>query len=428
MRQTTRRIALFFCFAFCLAALSNLAQAQTFTVLHAFTGGADGAGPASGVTLGGPGILYGTTSSGGTGGNGHDGVAFKLTQRGSGWELEPLYEFNSEAGINPLGPLTFRNGALYGTTEYGGAGGGGTVFELQPPPTACKTSICYWNETVLHSFAGGPNDGENPYFTNLVFDQAGNLYGTTAYGGTGSGPFCNVRGGGNLGCGTAFQLSPSGGGWTFNIVHNFESNGIDGVQPWFGMIFDAAGNLYGTTTYGGISSEEAGVAFELTPSGGAWTETILYDFVSDYQGGSAGANYLVMDESGNLYGSYGTNEPQIVAGIFELTRSEGGWSFSTLATINACSVTGIARDTAGNFYGACSGGGQYDWGWVFELTNSGGSWTVTDLHDFTLGGDGGGPGPVVLDSSGNLYGTAGLGGILGDCGLDGCGTVWEITP
>ena len=104
MRQTTRRVALFFCFTLSLAVLSNIAQAQTFTVLHTFTGGADGADPVSGVTIGGTGILYGTTYSGGTGNNGYGGVAFKLEQRGSGWELEPLHEFNGGAYSGPGGP------------------------------------------------------------------------------------------------------------------------------------------------------------------------------------------------------------------------------------------------------------------------------------------------------------------------------------
>ena len=419
MRPASRRIALFFCFTFSLAVLSNIAQAQTFTVLHAFTGGADGASPLSGVTIGGSGILYGTTYSGGTGDNGLDGVAFKLAQRGSGWELEPLYEFSGVGeGYAPLGPLTVRNGALYGTTgEYGGTGAKGTVFELQPPPTACKTSICYWNETVLHSFAGGPNDGANPYFTNLVFDQAGNIYGTTQRGGNGSGPFC-----GTIGCGTVFELSPSRGGWTFSIIHNFQSNGIDGVQPLYGVSFDPAGNLYGTTLYGGISSQEAGTVFELTPSGGTWAENILYSFFSNPMGAPVDATTLIMDQSGNLYGSAAAAGPQSAGTVFELTPSQGGWIFSTLYTFTACSAQPLAIDTAGNLYGTCTGGGQYDSGWIFELTNSGGSWMVTDFYDFTGGSGGAGPfGPIVFDSNGNLYGTTYGGG-------NGYGTVWEITP
>jgi len=431
MRPTIRRISLFFCFTFSLAVLCNIAQAQTFSVLHAFTNGGDGADPLSGVTIGGPGILYGTAYQGGTGDNGYGGVVYKLAQRGSGWQLQPLYEFNYGLDGGPLGPVTIgRNGALYGTTYGGGTGdGGGTVFELQPPPTGCRTAICYWNQTVLHSFAGLPNDGSEPQFTKLVFDQAGNLYGTTEYGGNGSGRFCNVIGR-NAGCGTAFELSPSGGGWTYSIIHKFQNNGIDGVQPLFGMIFDPAGNLYGTTMYGGDPVQEAGAVFELTPSGGTWTENILYDFFSAENGSSANATTLIMDQSGNLYGSTDTGGAHSTGTVFELTRSEGGWVFSTLYTFTACSAQPIVRDTAGNLYGACYAGGQYDYGWVFKLTNSGGSWTVTDLHDFNGRSDGAYPGPVVLDSSGNLYGTANEGGISGDCGLssNGCGVVWEIAP
>jgi uncharacterized repeat protein (TIGR03803 family) len=424
MPHATRRIAFLLCFTFSLALLSNIAQAQSFTVLHAFTGGADGADPLSGVTIGGPGILYGTTYSGGTGENGNGGVAFKLAQRGSGWELEPLYEFSGVGeGYAPLGPVTVRNGALYGTTsEYGGTGSTGTVFELQPPPTACKTSICYWNETILHSFTGAPNDGASPQFTNLVFDQAGNIYGTTQRGGNGSGPFC-----GSSGCGTVFELSPSGGRWTFSIIHNFQSNGIDGVQPTYGVIFDPAGNLYGTTLYGGNSTQEAGTVFELTPSGGSWAENILYSFFSNSMGAPVDATTLVMDQSGNLYGSTVSGGPHSDGTIYELTPSEGGWNFSTLYTFDGCDPQPLAMDTAGNLYGTCTGGGQYDHGWVFKLTNSGGSWMISDFYDFTGGSGGAFPfGPIVFDSSGNLYGTTTEGGNLADCGGTGCGTVWEI--
>lgn len=423
MRQTTRRIALFFCFTLFLAVLSNVAQAQTFTVLHAFTNGADGADPLAGVTIGGSGVLYGTTYLGGTGGGGYGGVVFKLAQRGSGWELEPLYEFNYEAYTGPTGPVTVgRNGALYGTTQ--GGTNGGTIFELQPPSTACKTAICYWNETVLHSFAGGPNDGLVPASTTLTFDQAGNIYGTTARGGNGSGLTC-----GTYGCGTVFELAPSSGGWTFSIIHNFQNNGIDGAQPQYGVIFDPAGNLYGTTLYGGPPLQDAGVVFELTPSGGTWAENILYSFFSNPRGYPAEATTLIMDQSGNLYGSTAAGGAQSAGTVFELTPSEGGWIFSTLYTFTACTAQPMVMDTAGNFYGSCTDGGLYDVGWVFELANSGGSWMVTDLHDFTGGGDGAYPvGQVVLDSSGNLFGTTDQGGTSGFCGVSGygCGVVWEI--
>ena len=180
-------------------------SAQTFTVLHTFTGGTDGGLPLAGVTVGRSGTLYGATSSGGV----HDyGVVFQLTHQDSGWRRFPLYEFTgySDEGL-PQGPVTVGpNGGVYGTTVRGTFADWGTVFEVRPPATLCKTAICYWSQTVLHTFQGGANDGASPANTNLVFDQAGNLYGTTQYGGTGLG----YQGEGSGG--TAFELSPSNEG------------------------------------------------------------------------------------------------------------------------------------------------------------------------------------------------------------------------
>ena len=406
--------------AFALAMLGMLtllapapALAQTFNVLYTFTGGVDGQSP-NGVTVAGPGLLYGTTSIGGT----HNyGTVFKLAQRGSGWTLNPLYEFpnGSDGGQALAGVTVGPNGALYGTTSQGGSENGGTVFELQPPATACNTAICYWNETVLHSFPAVLNDGDQPQHGNLTLDQAGNMYGTTIFGGT-------------YDRGMVFELSPSGGEWTESVPHSFQPNGADGYEPEFGLILDPAGNLYGTTSAGGTA--EGGTVFELSPSGGTWTENILYNFPSD-SGILANPTTLIMDQSGNLYGS-DSNTAEGNGSVFELTRSGGGWIFSTLYSFArySCIPQPLAMDTAGNLYGACALYGRYDVGWVFELTNSGGSWTLTDLYDFIGHSDGRYPyGPVVLDSSGNLYGTTQSGGNLSDCPPNsGCGVVWEITP
>lgn len=141
-----------------------------------------------------------------------------------------------------------------------------------------------------------------------------------------------------------------------------------------------------------------------------------------------------MDRSGNLYGSNATSDYSSNSTVFELTPSDGSWIFSTLYTFAryGCYPQPIAMDAAGHIYGSCNSGGLYGWGWVFELTNSDGSWTLTDLYDFTGQSDGGNPaGPVVLDSSGNLYGATTTRGNLSDCiGYEtaGCGTIWEITP
>ncbi len=401
--------------AFALATLGLLIMiatapglAQTFTVLHTFTDGADGADPFAGVTVGGTGTLYGTTYAGG--GSPRYGVVFELAQRGPGWTLSPLYEFHGSDGLGPEAPVTVGpNGALYGTTTFGGNGNGtGTVFELRPPATVCPTPICYWSETVLHSFNG--YDGALPDDVQLVFDQAGNIYGTTVVGGA-------------YGDGTVFELTPSGEGWTESVLHNFNDNRIDGYEPYFGVISDRAGNLYGTTDLGGTAGNAGGgTVFELSPSGATWTESILYDFPLDNLGGTSNPGALIMDRFGNLYGTTsdaGEND----GSLFELTPSDGGWIFSTLYSfVNSCYPAGLVMDTAGNFYGNCDTGGRHGEGMVFKLTNSGGSWTLTDLHDFTNGNDGGIPsGGVALDASGNLYGTTQGGGTYGD------GVVWEIS-
>jgi uncharacterized repeat protein (TIGR03803 family) len=396
--------------------VSQAAQAQTFNVIYTFTAGADGAIPVAGVTLGGSGTLYGTTEQGGTSG---DGAAFALKQRGSSWTLNPLHEFSGFSGSDgarPQAPLAVGpNGSLYGTTTIGGVTNGGTVFQLQPPANACKTAICYWDESVLHSFI--PDDGQFPFFGKLVFDQSGNIYGTAASGGF-------------YGGGVVYELVADSD-WMFSILHNFDtvSGSGDGFTPVAGVIFDAAGNLYGTTEDGGMGqcSNGCGTIFQLMPSGSAWTESILYPFNSGASGYYPNGT-LVMDQSGNLYGTtfdggggQGT--------VFILAPSGSGWAFSIAYTFSACHpYAGVTMDAAGDLYGTCSSGGADGYGMVFMLTPSGGSWTLTDLHDFTGGSDGANPsGGVVLDSSGNLYGTANLGGNLSNCN-GGCGTVWEITP
>jgi uncharacterized repeat protein (TIGR03803 family) len=196
MRQTTRRIALFFCFIFSLAVLSNIAQGQTLTVLHSFTGGGDGEYPEAGLTMDRAGNFYGTTSEGGPA---DAGVVFRLSRVGSGRVLTPLYSFGGGAdGAYPYGGVVIGpDGGLYGTTSHGGQHGQGTVYRLRPSPVPCHTVICPWEETVLYSFTGG-DDGANPGWGNLVFDRAGNLYGTTVYGGFG-------------GSGVVFELTPSNG-------------------------------------------------------------------------------------------------------------------------------------------------------------------------------------------------------------------------
>ena len=213
---------------------------STVDVLHTFTHGLDGAKPLAGLTIDQTGNLYGTAIGGGCG----FGTVFKTAKRNGAWLFDPLYCFTGGSdGSEPVAGVIFgSNSTLYGTTQAGGGNGCangagcGTVFNLRPPPTACKTTICLWNEQVLYRFTGGA-DGGLPGTGNLVFDQADNIYGTARSGGTG----CSG------GCGVVFELTPSpGGSWTESVLYNFTGR-QDGVSPWGGLVFDNAGNLYGTT-------------------------------------------------------------------------------------------------------------------------------------------------------------------------------------
>jgi len=377
-------------------------QAQTLSVLHTFTGAADGGDPSAGLTMDKAGNLYGTTFSGGAGG----GTVFKLAHWGSSWVLNNLYSFTGgDDGGNSQARLIFgADGSLYGTTSAGGYQGNGTVFNLRPQAVACKSAICPWTETVLYRFQGG-SDGISPAYGDLTFDQAGNLYGTTEAGGLQS---CSGT------CGVVFKLTKSGNSWTESVLYSF-TGGNDGGNPFSGVIFDSAGNLYGTAYYGGDIS--AGTVYELSPSGSGWTEKTLTDFSG---GGGFPVGGLTFDSQGNLFGTGFTGGT-----AFELSPSNGNWTYSLLYTFNGFDgpFGSPTFDAAGNFFGTNATGGAYDQGFVFKLTPSNGGWNFTDLYDFTGGNDGGFPvSNVILDAKGNLYGTTYLGG------ADGEGVVWEITP
>ena len=401
-------LATFFSLAVLAAVLTiaPIAHGQTFTVLHGFTNGADGGEPIAGLTMDRGGNFYGTASTGGnTGGscsfrNPHGcGTVFKLSRRGSGWIYTPLYSFSGPDGRNPqarviIGP----DGSLYGTTTYGGDNDEGTVFNLRPPAVPCRSAFCPWIETVLYSFQLS-TDGREPTFGDLVFDAAGNLYGTTPIGGQG-------------GNGTVFKLTHANGGWTESIVYRFQG-APDGATPYAGLMFDSAGNLWGTTGYGGTYNN--GTIYELVPSGGGWMENVVYRFL----GGSGGANPyagLIADQSGNFFGAtYGYDGT--TAKVYELSPSDGGWTYNTLYSLGANQgiIGKLAMDAAGNLYGTS----YYDSPEVFRLTPSNGSWNLTG----SWGGEGYNPaGNVVVDSNGNLYTTAQGGG------PDQVGLVFEITP
>jgi len=419
------RLAIFVGLLFVLA-MPLPAPAQTFQVIHSFTGGADGANPGgSGLTIDRAGNLYGGTGDGGLQGSQcYDytcGTIFKVSRHGSDWIFSTIYSFHGPDGATPDAPLAFGpDGALYGTTFYGGIGcfgGCGNVFRLQPPPSFCAGVLCPWTQTVLYEFTG-QSDGSEPAFGALSFDAAGNVYGTST-------------GNGSYSCGTVFELARNGNQWTFDLLWTF-SGYLDGCSPWSGVIFDRAGNLYGTTTEAG--ADQSGTAFQLSPSGQGWALTPIHQFLNSSDGSGSFGN-LIFDSSGDLFGTNREGGPGEAGGVFELSPYNGGWNFSVLHAFHYSDQdgpqAGVLMDSAGNLYGTTVQGGRYGWGTVFKLTPSDSGYTYTDLYDFTGGSDGGWPyGQIVMDASGNLYGTAEQGGLTGGdiCGSYGCGTVWEITP
>ena len=341
---------------------------------------------------------------------------FKLAQTGSGWVFSSLYAFTTSEEFNQAPLAIGPDGALYGTTTNGGAAEVGTVYKLHPPANPCLHAPCYWSENILYTFTGQP-DGSIPGYGAVVFDRSGNVYGTTVYGGAGDD-------------GTVYKLTRSPSGWTESVAYSL-SGGTTGINPFGGVIFDQAGNLYGAASREGFGS---GAVYELSPSGSGWTPSILFAFPLTSPGdGAYPYGGLVFDASGNLYGTTyqgGSNHDGVV---YQLRPPGGGWQESVLYNFTSYSEFengyAMARDSAGNLYGTSLCGGAFQHGNVFKLSFSGGQWVYTDLHDFAGPGDGELPvGGVVVDANGNLYGATVSGGPVSGTCPDGCGTVWEITP
>jgi len=320
-------------------------------------------------------------------------------------------------GYTPSGGLIFDTaGNLYGTTQNAGAYNGGTVYKLSPNGSGG------WTMTVLYNFDVFTKDGYFPY-SNVIFDAAGNLYGTT-------------NSGGAYGKGTVFELSPGGsGGWAEKLLHSFGNNN-DGSDPTAGLILDASGNLYGTATLGGIYG--GGIVFELRPtSGGNWAEKVLHYFGKGTDGVYPEGG-LVMDASGNLYGT--TQDGGVYFGgrgtAYELKPQAGGkWSEAVLHSFGnnvggqdgEYPQTGLVFDAAGNLYGTTYQGGALLNGTVFELTPAGGgTWTETLLYQFNATNLSEGllvSSGLILDSAGNFYGETAQG-----TGNTFYGSVFKLTP
>jgi uncharacterized repeat protein (TIGR03803 family) len=357
----------------------------------------DGCQPMAAPTEDSTGNLYGTTA---IGGNDLAGTIFKLTPPGA---ESVLWSFGETTdGIGPIGPMIADSaGDLLGTTFEGGLYDGGTAFELAADGT----------ESILWNFSNGKNglrgDGRNPA-AGLIEDADGNLYGTTEFGG----PYYadQAKSGG-----TIFKLTPSG---AESILWSF-GKGSDGRYPVAGLIADVSGNLYGTTSSGGAHG--AGTVFELTAAG---TESVLWSFGGAGDGSTPAAS-LLMGASGSLYGTAESGGSFSDGIVFKLTPrvAKGTWSESILwnfgnGTDGAIPQAGLIVDNSGNLYGTTDSGGAYKLGTAFKLAASG---KESVLWSFGNGVDGARPkAGLIMDSSGNLFGTASAGG------TGACGVVFEI--
>jgi len=374
----------------CFQPHGNLQVLYNFTQQQAGTSGQDG------VVIDRAGNLYGAFPNGGDHGA---GFVFKLTHPPD-WVLNPVFSFlGDSSGSQPTGLIVGPNGSLYGGAQGGiqncGTNGSqycGLVFNLRPRPTVCPTFQCSWTESTPYRFTS-ESDGSGT-INVTAFDQQGNLYGTTSTGGA-------------LGGGTVFELTPSGAGWTKTTLYSF-SQGIDTGPAQ--VLVGTDGNLYGISN--GFENDAYGVVFQLTPSNGQWTENILQYF--DY----GGPHYLGQDSNGNLYGTvpYGA----LFAGI----KSGSEFLFTYWqTTYPAGPLNNLLVDASGNLYGTAliTGSGYYDpfiyKAWVIDF-----GWHVDTLDSFGYASFPAG-GALALDTTnGNLYGTTNA------CGTNNAGTVWQLSP
>jgi len=372
-------------------------RAQSFNVVYSFTGASDGANPLAGLVST-PEGFFGTASAGGNAGT---GVVYTIDSNGN---QSVLYSFaGGSDGASPEAGLLPAGRGFYGATTAGGSSGGGTVFQVS----------LTGKESVLYNFTGGA-DGGDPQGT-LIKDATGNLYGTTFSGGA-------------SGNGTVFELlhpTVKGGPWTEQVLYSF-GTGTDGANPVAGVAFDRAGNLYGTTSAGGMYGY--GTVFQLVPSPSGWTENILHHFQLESDGGVPYAG-IVVDKHGRLWGAAtdggqgGTNGGGTV---FELIPADGNWTFNVLYALSGWGISGSFRNillSGGKIYATTHCDGNYDAGTVYELTRSGSTWNYTSLYVFTGGSDGlYSFSNLVFDSQGNLWGTTNQGG------ANGAGVVFKVTP
>jgi uncharacterized repeat protein (TIGR03803 family) len=376
---------------------STLTFSQKLVVLHTFTG-PDGVFPTGGLIRGNDGNFYGTTFGGGTYGG---GTVFRMTPAG---ELTTLYTFTGtftggHDGLIPAAPvIRDAAGNLYGTTNFGGTADVGTVFKI----TSSN------KETVLYSFTGGA-DGSQPT-ANVIRDEHGNLYGTTTLGGT-----CTELA---KGCGVVFKIDPQG---NETVIHDFQG-GVDGAGPSGGLVMDAAGNLYGATVASGLFN--AGTVFKIDPSG---NKTVIYDFDNSTGMNGNGPGDLAFGPGQILYGitAYGGDvnfcAPFGCGTVFNLDTHDNETVLHGFDGADGDSPDGpVSRDSAGNLYGTAATGCANNWGCIYKIDTSN---HETVLYSFTNGNDGGSPdGRLYVSPNGTIYGMTGSGG------TSDLGVIFKLTP
>ena len=333
--------------------LSPTANGWVHTVLYSFTGGADGGEPYKGVTLDRKGNLYGTAVTGGSGNcEGGCGVVYKLSNTGGTWTQTVIHAFTGgDDGSGPGARVTVdRAGNVYGMAPTGGVYGLGTIYKIH------RASNRTWIFGVLHAFTGG-TDGATGSAGRMIL-RNGRLYGA-------------VTAGGRYGSGVVFELNAGGfGERDLKILYAFRGQ-PDGSFPYGALLFDQPGNIYGTTYYGG--ADGIGAVYKLSPQPvGEWAEEVLYSFQQGTDGNSPISN-LVFDVAGNLYGT--TSEGGLGSGtIFKLSPvGAGKWTETVVHAFEgppdgAFAYNGMVVDTFGNFYGATVHGGENDDGSVYNFT------------------------------------------------------------
>jgi uncharacterized repeat protein (TIGR03803 family) len=448
-----------------LALCALFGGAQT---LHSFAGGTDGANPFGGVAVGQNGALYGTTFTGGvtpTCPVGQAGTVFQMlppTSPGDSWTETVIYAFTASdhCFAYPLAtPTVGPNGALYGTTYFGGPNFVGDVYELTPPSSPGGV----WTETTLYAFSSAVGDPQNPV-AGVVLGKNGVLYGTVQYAGTSQN--CSIIENGYYGCGAVYSLTPPaslGGAWTEQTLYTFQG-GTDGAVPLAGLTIGKNGELYGTTYAGGtgsactahniagpyffVQSPGCGTVFELEPpssAGGAWTETVLYNFTGGSDGGFPNA---VVYQDGVLDGTvtFGGNQKNCggvgCGDVFQLSPSVepgGAWNESVIYSFTSVPDglfpgAGVAVGRDGTIYGTTRDGGDASacsqnpgCGIVYQLKPPqfwDPQWREEVLHRFTAT-DGWRPtAGVAIGNDGNLYGTTYFGGTVATCS---CGVVFRVS-